>query len=111
MRMYRGLWRVPLLLMLGLGLSAAVFDTPAVELWETPAYVRSCACEDVGDQPVAIEGAATAPARAQSGAGSRSRGLPSADAALPDAPANGVLAVRRGGPHHVPGAILPVLRC
>jgi len=111
MRMDHGLWRVPLILLLGLGLAAAVLDAQAVELWETPAYVSSCACEEVGDQPVAIGGAAAAPARPVASAGHRSRGLPSAAVALPHTSAGAATAMSRGGPRHDTDAILPALRC
>ena len=40
MRMDHGLWRVPLILLLGLGLAAAVLDTQAVELWETSEFAK-----------------------------------------------------------------------
>jgi hypothetical protein len=111
MRMYRGLWQVPLILMLGLGLSAAILDTQAAEGWDEPALASLCDREDVGDQPIAIAAPATDAARPLAGGVSRSRGLQDANAALPDAPASAAVAVSPGGPKHAASVILPTLRC
>ncbi len=111
MRMHRGLWWVALILTLGLGLSAAVFDTQAAESWDEPALASLCDREDVGDQPIAIAAPATDAARPLAGGVSRSRGLQDANAALPDAPASAAMTVSRGGPQDAASVIVPTLRC
>jgi len=109
--MYRGLWRVALILMLGLGLSAAVFDTQAAEAGDGAALAGLGAREDVGDQPLAIAAPATDAARPLAGTGSRSRGPQHANAAPPVAPAGAAAAVSPGGPQRAASVILPALRC